>query len=232
MDKNLKLEKGAIFPEVWSRADGVEVTQKNDELFIQLKLIIKKEFISCEWGIAKYITGAGDDNYQCVCSKLELSRPFIVIHKPTGEKFLVGSSCIHKFGNEELDVKVRAHKRANKCAGGNIIMDARTRDGRAGFCGVPGCRCRPCTACRLPRDACACETCDFCEKYPSDCRCKTCEFCHKKMQICKCKKCRTCRTPVREHWMTTCTPCWSRARGCPSCGGSGYFQGARCYTCN
>ena len=232
MEKSLKLRLGAVFPDVWSRVDGIEVTQKNAELFIQLNLILNKEFVSSEWGIDTRVTGEGDDRYQCVCSKLELTVPFVVIHNPTGEKFLIGSSCIHKFGNEELDKEVRAHKRANKCTGGNIIIDARTRDGRAGFCAIPGCLCRPCPACDQPRAVCRCETCDFCEKYPSDCKCKTCEFCKKKTQICKCKKCRDCRAPVPEQWMTRCKPCWSRARGCPSCGGSGYFQGTRCYTCN
>ena len=235
MEKSLKLRLGAVFPDVWSRVDGIEVTQKNAELFIQLNLILNKEFVSSEWGIDTRVTGEGDDRYQCVCSKLELTVPFVVIHNPTGEKFLIGSSCIHKFGNEELDKEVRAHKRANKCIGGNIIMDARTRDGRAGLCGVPGCLCRPCPACEHPGASCRCETCDFCEKHPSDCKCKTCEFCKKKTQICKCKKCRDCRTPVPEQWMTRCKPCWidmQQPLSCASCGGSGYFQGMRCYSCN
>jgi hypothetical protein len=194
VDMALKLERRVILytPDVWTRTDAIEVSNKHPELFIQIALILKKPFDRSEWKIETKITGEGSETWQCVCSKKELSVPYIVTHVPSGEKFLIGSSCISKFGNDELDKEVRAHKRANKCAGGNVILDLRTHEGKLGHCAEPVCRCRG------PR-------CGHCGVLEEDCNCLRCPDC--RWVTCRCPKCKVCSTKMGPNGECPCGPC-------------------------
>lgn len=193
----LKLERRVIAstPDVWTRTDGKEISNKHPELFVQIGLILKKPFDRSEWKVDKRITGEGAESWQCVCSKTELSVPFIVSHV-SGEKFLIGSSCINKFGNEELDKEVRAHQRANKCAGGNVILDLRTHEGKLGYCAEPMCRCRgpKCSQCHVLEDECTCPRCAVCTKVV--CVCPRCSQCRKLETECTCPRCADCTKVV------------------------------------
>lgn len=211
----LNLVQGAVngIIDVWYRNDGKEVHNKPKELFEQICIVTGMNFISSDWVIKIKFDGDIGETYQCACSKLELSRPFIVEHIPTSAKILIGSSCIHRFGNEELDAKVRAYNRGNKCIGGNAILDMRTHDGKAGLCDEINCRChRPkCPKCHqiIENDgACGCEICDWCEKYPFKCTCQKCYLCGKVKQACKCKKCQNCKDSIEGGWRTLCSWCW------------------------
>ena len=192
----LALEKGALryFPDVWVRIDGKEVADKNTELFEQISMVTEMNFTSSDWEVFREITGDPGEHYQCACSKLELTRPFIVNHVPTDTKVLIGSSCINKFGNEDLDADVRAHKRGNKCIGGNIIPDLRTRDGRDGLCPNYNCRCK------LP-------LCKHCFRIVDTCKCSECLGCSKKFWKCSCPKCTKCKTILKSDGSCNCEIC-------------------------
>jgi hypothetical protein len=222
---DLKLEKRVIMytPDVWTRTDDKEVPNKHPELFIQIALVLKKPFERSEWKIDKRITGEGGETWQCVCSKTELTVPYIVTHVPSGENFLIGSSCINKFGNEELDKEVRAHRRANTCAGGNVILDLRTHDGKAGFCADPVCRCRgpKCSQCDTLEDECMCPRCTECDKVV--CRCPRCKICSVKIGPngeCPCDPCVFCQEYPSKCPCKTCGFCKKKMQicKCKKCG--------------
>ena len=179
---------GYLIPGVWSRYHDSPVRDKDAELFSQLQRITECRFDPLHWDVQEEYRGHatkymndGHDKYQCICSCYELERLFLAVHTPTGLVFTVGSKCMTKFGNEELNKKLESIKRNNKCPGGKLIADRRTKNGRLDQCDDPTCVCKT-----------------------------LCQHCKQIKCVCtrKCVKCKISIENVHETWKTMCLPCY------------------------
>ena len=169
---------GHYWENVFSRHGDIISVKKNnhDELIFQLEKITKTHFKSVDWRVIERHQCDGENRIQCICSHLGLHDVNIVEHIPTGMRFSIGSTCIRHFGNENLSADVRSLKRNNRCEGGFIIKNRRTKPGRWGICDEPSCK--TCMSRRCKADNCNkyigdnCSSSDFCsdtcEKYTRD----------------------------------------------------------------
>jgi hypothetical protein len=214
---------GYIIPGVWSRHDDPELPFKDTELTDRLVELTKTAFKSSDWEFIEKRNGNEEDRYQCICSCNKLSDYYIIKHTPTGMRVGIGSSCIDKFGNEDLTRNTRAAKRNHKCESGNVIADLRTRNGRAGKCDLADCpTCRKVIIDYMFNQS---------EKFEAK---KTgwilwdheaqCWWCHEEdhhyvqawLERCllkrnKLQKCIACKAPIPEHpYKIRCIKCWKR----------------------
>ena len=242
MSLQLFLGANIAFPDVYARPAGSgELSKKKTELFQQLELLTEEKFNENNWVIDRS-TYLDDGAQQCTCSKRGIYHVFVIKHVPTGKKALLGSECIHEFNNEELSKDVNAHVRDNKCDGGNIIRDLRTKEGRQGLCGSVDCRCAypKCVNCEIYKDECTCPKCEECRavyfeckcpqcyrcvskiKKDGSCKCEICDWCEKFPFVCSCKKCNICRKVKQACKCKKCKTCKKSATGmwqdlCNSC---------------
>ena len=222
---------GHLIPGVWSRRYDDPVSNKQSELYKQLKRITGVPFNSADWDVLESFNGHSvdmlteGDKYQCICSCDQLLDNFLTIHVPTGHAFTIGSMCIKKFGNEELSKKVDSLKRNNRCPGGHVINDRRTKRGKLDQCEVEDCVCKNmCRYCVLPEHKCECRVCEMCSAKLDECLCPSrCAFC--KVVDCSCVRCEVCpMARPRVKYDVQPPPRVCPCVYCPRCGLSSQFS--------
>ncbi len=200
---------GFLIPDVWSRHYDVPVANKEDELFQKLEEITGHAFNGMDWQVLETYNGHSarymysGDKYQCICSCDQLHKNFLVQHIPTSTVFTVGSECVYKFHNKELNRTISSLKRDNRCAMDKLIQDKRTKFGRKNQCEDISCPCKDdevCVECHLCGYECACayECCEKCGTRKFMCKCsKRCVFCYEFVEHCGCPKCSVCLKLLR-----------------------------------
>jgi len=170
---------GHYWENIYSRhGDIISVKNNRDELIFQLEKYTKTHFNPVDWIIFEKHQCNGEDGIQCICSHVGLHDVYIVQHVPTGMMFSIGSTCIFQFGNKNLSADARAVKRDNRCEGGFIIKNRRTKPGCWGLCDEISC-----TKCMSKR--CKAENCTrFLGREPESEFCSdTCERYTRQMEI-------------------------------------------------
>ena len=195
----MPIELGMYREGVWGRRGDVPVGKKLEELQRVFRKYLDASIYDLEWdlkGESLRVDMEEDQPPQCMCScDNGLQTLFVVRNRRNGQSAMVGSECIKKFNNPELNSQLHARRDGRLCRGEQPI-DRRTVDGKRGRC---------------PDERCICHTppCLYCRKYEEECVCARCIKCKWKVHDCICQKCFNDKTGEFKHFKDKCN--------CPRC---------------
>jgi len=217
------IEIDYLLPGVYTRHDYKPVPSnlKVQELYKQLGILINKPFNVLEWKVLEKMYTIEDlpppnfGKHQCICSCTDLCYTFIIKHE-SGLSCTIGSECINHFGDDLMTKIIKALKNHdNRCIGGKLILNKRTKLGKQDCCGDLNCGCVICSFCNHHKKEC---TCNYCingnlittgtECGNNQCPCYKCKKCKK--TLCNCHKCLDCKELLEEVWKSKCLKCFKK----------------------
>lgn len=216
----MPIEIGVYYPGAWGRRLDAPVARKEQELERTIQEYTGGVPRNIEWKIIHVIRVDPDETYpaQCMCScDNGLLKLYVVKNLRTEEMACIGSECIKKFNNPDLNSQLNAWAEGRLCRAKNPI-DRRTAFGKRGMCQNENCPCHMprCAVCNEYRDECICPRCIRCRNPPHLCRCEKCfnektgEFKHFKDE-CTCPRCPKCNKLKKE---CRCEHCGNLCFGC------------------
>ena len=195
----MPIETGYVkcWPDAFARQGDNVVGNKHEEIQKVFKKYLGGSVFDNIWQVIDTTDQDEDDDdrVQCMCSHDHLQQLFLVKNLVNEKLAVVGSECIKKFNNDELNRQVSAFRKGNVCRGKKPI-DRRTREGKLGRCDDEGC------TCHIPH-------CIICHEYEDECTCARCRKCKWPVHACRCARCFHGETGQFKHFKDECT--------CPKC---------------